>query len=171
MRSPISPLLPLPILTQKTNLGPGHHSLVSPQSTAKLTGLGSEFSTVLSPPPAPSNSPNLRASQGLPLISRSGLVPGKVHIAWAKCPKTVASRVESLGPMMYFLSPAAEREREVTLLALAVPLSHNGIQHLPSSICLTEHQKLCKTKCMHLLLPKTRNKSKTKNSVMYQLIP
>lgn len=105
MRSPISPLLPLPILTQKTNLGPGHHSLVSPQSTAKLTGLGPEFSTVLPPPPAPSNSPNLRASQGLPLISRSGLVPGKVHIAWAKCPKTVASRVESLGPMMYFLSP------------------------------------------------------------------
>lgn len=41
----------------------------------------------------------------LPLISLSGLVPGNVHIAWARCPKTVASRVESFGPMMYFLSP------------------------------------------------------------------
>ena len=169
MRSPISPPLPLPILTQKTNLGPGHHSLVSPQSTAKLTGLGPEVSTVLPPPPAPSNSPNLRASKGLPLISRSGLVPGKVHIAWAKCPKTVASRVESLGPIMYFLSPTAEKERG-HWLALAVLLSHNGIQHCPSYICLTEHQKLCKTKCMHLLLPKTRNKGKTNNSVIYQLI-
>lgn len=47
-----------------------------------------------------------------PLISCSGRVPGRVHIAWAKCPNTVASNVEILEPMKYFLSPAGQRKKK-----------------------------------------------------------
>lgn len=47
-----------------------------------------------------------------PLISCSGRVPGRVHIAWAKCPNTVASNVEILEPIKYFLSPAGQRKKK-----------------------------------------------------------
>lgn len=40
-----------------------------------------------------------------PLMSCSGRVPGNVHMAWARWPNTAASTVETLEPMMYFLSP------------------------------------------------------------------
>lgn len=46
----------------------------------------------------------------LPLINLSGRVPGSVHIACARCPKTVASTVEIFGPIMYFLSPVNTTE-------------------------------------------------------------
>lgn len=66
----------------------------------------------------------------LPLMSRSGLVPGKVHIACAKCPKTVASRVESFGPMMYFLSPAANgTERSLEWHCIVGSQGHEAHSH------------------------------------------
>lgn len=88
-----------------------------------------------------------RGSQCLPLINRSGLVPGKVHIACAKCPKTVASRVENLGPMMYFLSPAADRT-ERSLLACPAPHGHRAFSTLALYAYLTVNQKFCRVK-MH----------------------
>lgn len=44
-----------------------------------------------------------------PLMSCSGRVPGRVHIACARCPNTVASNVDILEPIKYFLSPTGQR--------------------------------------------------------------
>lgn len=51
----------------------------------------------------------------IPLMRCSGLVPGNVHITWDRWPNTVASKVESLGPMMYFLSPRKINRCQKTL--------------------------------------------------------
>lgn len=91
----------------------------------------------------------------MPLINRSGLVPGKVHIACAKCPKTVASSVENLGPMMYFLSPAADKT-ERSLLACAAPHGHMALSTLALCAHLTVSQKLCRVK-MHAPLFLSKN--------------
>lgn len=48
----------------------------------------------------------------VPLIKRSGLEPGSVHIAWARCPNTVASTMVTLEPMIYFLSPKNTQQSE-----------------------------------------------------------
>lgn len=54
----------------------------------------------------------LSLSRGWPLMSCSGRVPGRVHMAWARCPNTVASNVEILEPIKYFLSPLEKTKQK-----------------------------------------------------------
>lgn len=61
-----------------------------------------------------------------PLISCSGLVPGRVHIAWARCPNTVASNVDILEPIKYFLSPEGQRRDKKKKRVLDMPINYVG---------------------------------------------
>lgn len=127
-----------------------------PGVSTKLPGFSLEFSIVLPLPcTVPASLKTWRGSQCLPLINRSGLVPGKVHIACAKCPKTVASRVENLGPMMYFLSPVADRT-ERSLLACAALHRHMALSTRALCAHLTVNQKICRVQ-MHAPLFLSKN--------------